>query len=311
MEGIFIKKKNNIWSILMLWCGIFLAVLYVGLKMVDAEATDGLITLLVLGVCCGLVAVPSMLLNRDAYIRVENGTVKAKYHWFGKLDCTIAEIAFVLPQVNMLTILLKSGKRHVIMGIANAWSVAATIRKEGYRVEEEAPDVIRAEMARAQAARKKTLLWVLGGAILIFANIFIAVGLTGGRDMPVFTKTDWVIFAAMSVVELATVVVLFFLADRCGKQQLPIEQLKYRLRNGAIFTYPMPNNKVVAVYADVNGGGRIVVCGFPNDASVYYYIQEVVGNYELETIHTSEIYDSPEELPEEIFTWLVDITDRL
>ena len=154
MEGIFIKKKNNIWSILMLWCGIFLAALYVGLKMVDAEATDGLITLLVLGICCGLVAVPSMLLNRDAYIRVENGTVKAKYHWFGELDCTIAEISFVLPQVNMLTILLKSGKRHVIMGIANAWSVAATIRKEGYRVEEEAPDVIRAEMARAQAARK-------------------------------------------------------------------------------------------------------------------------------------------------------------
>lgn len=311
MEGTFIKKKTNMWGILLLWCGIFLIAMYVGLKMMDSQETSGLFFLMVLGICCGLVAIPTMTFNRGAYIRVVEGAVKAKYHWFGELDCAVGEIAFVLPQVNMLTILMNSGKRHIIMGVENAWYVAAAIRKEGYTVEREAPDAIRAEMTRAQAARKKSMLWVLGIAVLLFANIFLTVGLTGGRDMPVFSKTDWAIFAGMSAVELATVVALFYLADRCGKQLLPIEQLKYRLRNGTIFTAPMPNNNVVAVYADVSGGGRIVVCGFPNDESVYYYVQEVIGNYELETIHISEIYDSIEELPKDSFTWLVDITKQL
>lgn len=89
---------------------------------------------------------------------------------------------------------------------------------------------------------------------------------------------------------------------------LPIEQLKYRLCGAIIATYPLPTNNTTAVYTDENHTGRIVVCGFPNDESVYYCVQEIVGNFELETVHTSEIYDSIDELPVDAFSALIDIT---
>ena len=53
------------------------------------------------------------------------------------------------------------------------------------------------------------------------------------------------------------------------------------------------------------------MCGFPNDESVYYCVQEIVSNFELETVHISEIYDSTDELPEDGFSALIDITSLL
>ena len=268
MDGIFIRKKTNIWLVLLLLCGIFFVILYVFLNMVDSEATSDLLAFLIMGIIFGLIAIPSMLLNRGAYIHIEGNTIKAKYHWFGKLDCSIDDIEFVSPQINTLTILLKSGKRHVIMGVENSWALGSAIRRQVFEIEKEAPDSLRQKLSLAQATRKKELWWVLGGIVLMFANIFIAVLLTGGRDLNEFSRLDWILFAAMGVIELLTLVGLFYVAQRCGKHLLPIEQLKYRLRGAVIATHPLPTNNITAVYTDENHTGRIVVCGFPNDDSV-------------------------------------------
>ena len=149
------------------------------------------------------------------------------------------------------------------------------------------------------------------GIALMFVNIFIAVLLTGGRDLHEFSQLDWILFSVMGAIELLTLIGLFYVAQRCGKHLLPIEQLKYRLRGAVIATHPLPTNNITAVYTDENHTGRIVVCGFPNDDSVYYCVEEIYGNFELETVHTSEIYESTEELPEEGFSALIDITAHL
>jgi len=311
MDGIFIRKKTNIWLVLLSLCGIFFVILYFFLNMVDSEATSELLTFLIMGILCGLIAIPSLLLNHGAYIHIEENAIKAKYHWFGRLDCSIDDIEFVLPQINTLTILLKSGKRHVIMGVQNSWALSAAIRRQSFEIEKEAPDSLRQKLSLAQAARKKELWRVLGGSALLFVNIFIAVLLTGGRDLDEFSQLDWVLFSVMGAIELLTLICLFYAADRCGKHLLPIEQLKYRLRGAIIATHPLPTNYTTAVYTDINHTGRIVVCDFPNDESVYYCVQEIVGNFELEIVHTSEIYESTEELPEEEFSALVDITSHL
>lgn len=311
MDGIFIRRKTNIWLVLLLLCGIFFVALYAFLNIVDSEATGELLAFLIMGILCGLIAIPSMLLNHGAYIHVAENTIKAKYHWFGRLDCCIDDVAFVLPQINTLTILLKSGKRHIIMGVANSWALSSAIRRQCFEIEAETPDSIHSKLAAAQTARKKELWRLFGGSALLFANIFIAVLLTGGRDLHEFSKLDWTLFTVMGFIELATVIGLFYTADRCGKHLLPIEQLKYRLRGAVIATHPLPTNNTVAVYTDENHARRIVVCGFPNDAAVYYCVQEIVGNFALETVHTSEIYDSADELPEEEFSVLIDITPLL
>ena len=308
MDGIFIRKKTNIWLALFLLCGSFFVMLYVFLNMADSKATSELRILLMIGIICGLIAIPTMLLNHGAYIRIEENTVKAKYHWFGKLDCSIDEVEFVLPQINTLTILLKSGKRHIIMGVENSWELSDAIRRQGFELEKETPDSLRQKLFLAQAARKKELWWVLGGVVLIFVNIFIAVLLTGGRDLHEFSQLDWILFSVMGAVELLTLIGLFYAAQKCGKHLLPIEQLKHRLRGAVIATHPLPTNNIIAVYTDGNYTGRIVVCGYPNDESVYYCVQEIYGNFELETVHTSEIYESADELPEDGFSALIDMT---
>ena len=308
MDGIFIRKKTNIWTVLLLLCGVSFVALYVFLNIVDSEATSELLVFQIMGILCGLVGVASMLLNHGAFVYVTENTIKAKFHWFGKLDCSIDDVEFVLPQTNTLTILLKNGKRHVIIGVENSWVLSSAIRRQSFEIEAEAPDSIRNQLAEAQATRKKELWWVFGGVALMFVNIFIAVLLTGGRDLHEFSKLDWTIFVAMGFVELTTVIGLFYATQRCGKHLLPIEQLKYRLCGAIIATYPLPTNNTTAVYTDENHTGRIVVCGFPNDESVYYCVQEIVGNFELETVHTSEIYDSIDELPVDAFSALIDIT---
>ena len=308
MDGIFIRKKTNIWLVLLLLSGIFFVALYFFLNSVDSEATNALLTFLIIGILCGLLAIVAMLQNHGAYVHIEESSIRAKYNWFGKLNCKLDDVEFVLPQINTLTILLKNGKRHVIMGVEYSWDLSAAIRRQGFEIEKENPHALRQKLSQAQAIRKKELWWVLGGSVLLFVNIFIAVGLTGGRDLGEFRKLDWILFSIMGAMELLTLLGLFYTAQRCGKHLLPIEQLKYRLRGAIVATHPLPTNKTTAVYTDENYTGRIVVCGFPNDNGVYYCVQEIVGNFELETVHTSEIYDSIEQMPEEGFSELMDIT---
>lgn len=308
MDGIFIRRKTNFWLFLSLLFGIFFIILYAYLNIVDPEATSELLTFLIMGIIWGLIAIPFLFLNHGAYIHVEEDNINAKYHWFGRLNCRIDDIEFVLPRINTLTILLKSGKRHVIMGVENSWALSAAIRRHIFKIEKETPDSLQQKLSQAHATRKKELWWVFGCIAMMLVNIFIAVLLTGGRDLHEFSQLDWIFFSVMGLIELLTFIGLYYAAQRCGKHLLPIEQLRYRLRGAIIATHPLPTNHTTAVYTDENHTGRIVVCGFPNDESVYFEVQTFDEPYELKALHTSEIYDSADELPKEKFLDLIDIT---
>ena len=309
MDGVFLRKKFNGWLFLLFVCGLFFIGLYIFLNIVDPKATSELLTFLIMGILIILVVIPSWLLNFGAFVHIDENSIKAKYHWFGKLNCKTDEIAFAMAQVNTLTILLKSGKRHVIMGVENVWPLASAIRQQIFTVETETPNALMRKLEEVQAARKKKLYWVIGCVALMIANIFIAVLLTGGKEMYAFSNTDWILFSIMGVVEILTVILTFCLAGQCGKQLLPIEHLKYRLKGAYIATTPLPAGIVKRVYTDANHMGRIVICGYPNDESVYYCVQEFVGNYLLKTVDTSEIYENEDSLPNEALSTFIDISD--
>ena len=146
MEGIFLRKKTSIWLVLLLLCSLFFIVFAVYQQGVD---TGEALSFLIIGVLMGLVAISAMLMNRGAYFRIENNRIKAKYHWFGRLDCSIKEVQFVMPQINTLTLLLKNGKRHVIIGIENPWALSSAIRKLNFKPEAEAPDTLRKQLGDA------------------------------------------------------------------------------------------------------------------------------------------------------------------
>lgn len=308
MDGIFAGKKRLILPILCLVGGVFFIGAAIAVHVAESAVNTDWVFLLLFGLAYAIAGVAILLFNRDAALRVDEDHITAKYHWFGRLDCAIDDIAFVLPQLNTLRIRLKSGKQHVIMGIRNPWEVSAFVRRHGFALEMETPDALRHQLEQIQKARKKELWWVIGLGVLMFANIFIAVLLTGARDMADFTDSDWTRFTIMGIVEALTVMGFFYAALRCGKYLLPMEETKHRLLGAVIASHPLPSNNVAGIYTDENYSGRIVVCGYPNDESVYYHVEQFAHNFTLQTVYTSEVFKNAGELPDDGFSPLIDIT---
>lgn len=299
--------KQHFGSKVCFTCGLFLVILFAFLKYADSQAGNDTYFGILFGVgisVCGLI---SLQFNRKAFVKIENHHISAEYHWFGKLDCSLDDIAFSSAQINTLSILLKSGKRYVIMGIQNPWPLSSAIRREIFSIEKETPDVLYQQLNALKTVRKRELYWVIGGGTFLFVNILITVLLTGGRELQNFEKLDWTFFTGMGLIELLTLISTFYMAQRCGKKLLPMEQIQYRLKGALIASCPLPAGNVKWVYTDENCTGRIIVFGFPNDESVYYCVQEFAGNGGLETVFTSKVYESQEDLPSEDFSTLIDI----
>lgn len=306
-----IFQKKYFWNVFCLLCGVFLIGLFLFIGHKDSEANlRDMLTGILFGVIISIFSIISLFFNLKAYFYIDENHIQSRYHFFGRINCNLSDVVFVLGRNNTLMIQLKDGKRHTIMGIENAWPLATAIREQIFHIEAASPDDLLSKLETAQAAHKKKLLYTLGGVALMFVNIFIAVFLTGGKDMHAFTRTDWILFAIMGVLEILTAVFMFYFANQCGKHTFPIEQLKHQIKGAYIATTPLPAGIVKRVYTDANHMGRIVICGYPNDESVYYCVQEFVGNYLLKTVDTSEIYENEDNLPNEALSTFIDISDN-
>lgn len=310
MEGMFIRKKFNIWLFLLFLCGLAFIGMYIFLNIVDPEATSELLTFLIVGIMICLVVIPSWLLNLGAYIHIDETSIKAKYHWFGKIDCKLSDVNFAVARIHTLIIQLKDGKTHTIMGVANPWPLASIIRRNMSFEVTEQPEILKEQLNNLRVAKKNGLISVCSGVALMFIIIFITVFLTGEREMHEFSNLDWTIFAIMGAIEIATVIVTFYFAEKTGKNNIPIEKLHYEIQRRIIETQPLLPGFVIAVYTDENYTGRITLFGYPNDSAVYYSVQEFASDYTLFRTYTSDVYGSQEELPAD-FETLIDITDKV
>lgn len=310
MEGMFLRKKFNIWLFLLFLCGLAFIGMYIFLNIVDPEATSELLTFLIVGIMICLVVIPSWLLNLGAYIHIDETSIKAKYHWFGKIDCKLSDITYAVARINTLIIQLKDGKTHTIMGVANPWPLASIIRRNMSFEVTEQPEILMEKLNNLRAAKKKELISVCSGVALIFIIIFITVFLTGEREMHEFSNLDWTIFAIMGAIEIATVIATFYFAQKTGKNNIPIEKLHYEIQRRIIETQPLLPGFVIAVYTDENYTGRITLFGYPNDSAVYYTVQELDAGYNLVQEYTSETFEDQEGLIEG-FRSLIDITDKV
>lgn len=310
MEGMFLRKKFNVWLFLLFLCGLAFIGMYIFLNIVDPTATSKLLTFLIVGIMMCLVVIPSWLLNSGAFIHIDEDSIKAKYHWFGKIDCKLSDVVFAVARVNTLIIQLKDGKTHTIMGIENSWPLASIIRRNMSFEVTEQPETLNEKLNNLKANKKNGLIYVCSGVALMFVIIFITVFLTGEREMHEFSNIDWTIFAIMVATEIATAVATFYFAGKTGKNNIPIEKLQYEIQRRIIETQPLLPGFVIAVYTDENYTGRITLFGYPNDSAVYYSVQEFASDYTLFRAYTSDVYDSQEELPAN-FETLIDITEKV
>ena len=310
MEGMFLRKKFNVWLFLLFLCGLAFIGMYIFLNIVVPKATSELLTFLIVGVMICLVVIPSWLLNLGAYIHIDETSIKAKYHWFGKIDCKLSDVVFAVARVNTLIIQLKDGKTHTIMDIENSWPLASIIRRNMPFEVTEQPEILMEKLNNLKATKKNGLIYVCSGVALMLVIIFVTVFLTGEREMHEFSNIDWTIFTIMVAAEIATTVATFHFAKKTGQNNIPIEKLQYEIQRRIIETQPLLPGFVIAVYTDENYTGRITLFGYPNDSAVYYSVQEFASDYTLFRAYTSDVYGSQEELPAD-FETLIDITDKV
>ena len=308
-NGIF--KHDKVGGITCILCGILLIGLFILIAFKDSEATlSGLLVGFGLGIFFSLVGICFLLFNFKSFFYIDNEHIKGKYHYFGRIDCNINDVIFALGRNRTLIIQLKDGKTHTIMGIENAWQLASIIRRNMHFESTEKPEMLIEKLNNLRSAQKKGLIYDCLGVALMFINIFVAVFLTGEREMHQFSNGDWTIFIVMCAIEIITVIATFYFAKKTGKNNVPIEKLKYEIKRRIIETQPLLPGFVIAVYTDENYMGRITLFGYPNDNAVYYSVQEFASDYTLFRAYTSEVYDSQEDLPAD-FKALIDITNKV
>ncbi len=307
MKGIFLRKKFCGWLLVLFLCGLFFIGLYFLLNAADSKATDKILSFLIVGGLICLAAIASWLLNFRAFICVDENYIKAKYHWFGKIDCKISDVDFAVARVNTLIIQLKDGKCHTIMGIENPWELSSVIRRNmSFEVTEKSEMLIE-KLNNLKSAKKNAITYVCFGTALMFINIFIAVFLTGEKDLYEFSQTDWIIFAVMGGIETVTIILTFYFAQKAGKNNLPIEKMQYAIKKSIIETAPLLPGNVIKVFTNEDYTGRITFFGFPNEKTVYYTVEQVAPDYTLVKIYDSEIFESFEMLSDQVEA-LLDIT---
>ena len=249
-----------------------------------------------------------MNFNRHASFRIEEGRIHARYHWFGKLDCSLDEVVFAYAQYMTLNILLKDGKRCAIACFVNAAEVCNEIQRQKFAIEQDSTDALRKQLNQIHLKRRREIYWVIAASVMLFANIFLAVWMTGGRELFEFSRRDWILFSIVAVIEAATLVGTFALACRGGRWMLDLAYLRHRLQGAAIVTQVLPSACMKAVYTDLEFNGRLVVCGLPNDGSLYYIVQEFDDDFHLTTTETSRFFDNDSDLLEDLSADLIDIT---
>ena len=304
-------KKKSIWNIVTLLCGLILIGLFIFIGYVDSEATvSNLLTGIVFGLIICLFSVICLFFNFKAYLSIDNGHIRGKYHYFGKIDCRVSDVDFALGQMNTLSIQLKDGKCHTIFGIENPFVLCSEILRNMIFEAGKSPKEMIESLDKLKSEKKKYIIQVCFGLALMFINIFITVFLTGEKELNEFRAVDWMIFAVMGAVEVAIIGVTFYFAQKAGKCNIPIHKQKYAIRRAIIETESLLPGNVLKVFADENYIGRITLFGYPNSNNIYYTVEEFASDYNLSKAYDSEIYEDIEQISSGLEA-LIDITEKV
>ena len=300
--------KKTYSGILLILSGACLSGLFLFIRFVDSEATNSIYWGVGAGAVFVLLGIGAWIVEHSVNIMVIGNRVQARNQCLSKLDCDISEVETVVDGYMGIDILLKNGRNFSIMGVINAEIISEYIRSRITIDVGQSVSILIDEIKQFQSKRKSSLFAMVGALLMLFVNIFLLVAMTDARDLDQFTRSDWQKMLVMGILELITLSAAFWFAGRSGKYLHLIQRLKYRINRTLVETEPLPGGNAELVLTDDHYGGRIIVCGFPNDTGIYFTVQEVNGNYCLETIHTSRILEGYSDFPSELDD-LLDITD--
>lgn len=307
MDGIFKKstpaKVLNIIEMLLGAVGAPARIAY-GYFFENMRGEKLLITAIIcgsVGLILFLYGLASFLLNRNAYLHLDEHGMDARFLWGSKIKCAYSEIAFCNCSATTLALRMKNGKNYTIFGLANSIEICDRIKTETEKeiTDDKTINEVGHEIMQTTKRINKNLAFTVGGLVAMFALIALLVILTGGRDIKDFTPTDKIFMICFAVAEVALLIITFVFAGKAGKDNTYIRHKKVQYGEYIIKKAPLPSGNVLKCYIDLLTQTRVIIYGFPNSENVYYIYQFVGKNFALMSTDSSEIFPSMKDLSAE------------
>ena len=190
-------------------------------------------TFLFIGLLSGVVSIFLFNYNRNAYIEIDEEKVNARFGFGTELHESASNIKKAELSKDAKSISLFVADRICfISGLRNAKELCNYIAalNVGSRYLMTADEAV-SNLAKCRKVFLRYLILTVAFTALLFANIAWCVSLTDGKDLGAFSQKDDLVFVGFAIAELITLIVLFFFADRCGKQHRICELSKRTLHS--------------------------------------------------------------------------------
>ncbi len=222
-----------IFAVLMFLSGTGIGIKFFtwGLEEIEQESTASVIVLcfsasaafFMLG-CFGFML---FTFGKGAYLRIENGSVKARYGMNRELDIPLSEVEDVAA----------IGRTVHIFAAKRVYSISAPAQKDDVltllNCSKKPWDINEsAERTAFEKAKKAHVIVMTAVCILLLAlvlNVFLCSQLTGGKAPSELSPAEDSLWLAFFFAAILTVVAAFFAADRAGKLTLEKERRMRRI----------------------------------------------------------------------------------
>ena len=306
MTGQFIKKPTPSTILLLAGLGMICVAILTIVRVGFSPFPHTIF--LVFGALVALFNLFVLIAMHTGVLHADDQNLHVRYLCFKTLDCPLSDVAFVLPQMNSLTVILKNGQCHTIAGLENSFAVGRYLRTQLFSLETNPVEELRVQLDALTAKRKNYIYFICGGFALWLATIFVTVALTDGRDIGDFTATDRIVFIISAIVQLLEVILLFWLANRCGLLLWPVEHTKFRLRSALISSQPLPAGNMRCVYTDPNFFQRVTLFEIPSEPDVYFVVERIIKDHQLIFYDSSSLISDEESILMEMDDTGIDIT---
>ena len=297
MSGEFKHSFSKyIFSLFFVFSGIFIAVRFSlwGIAELQSSRISSAVfsfSFVALGLLFGFLSVFIWLFNKDAFLRIADGKIDARFGFGTELHAKLRDIENAENQGKNLKLTV-GGNIIWIYNLVNAKDLCRYILSRISTCS--SPFNIEEAKTRYEKSKKGHIIYLIAtifAAAFLFINIGWCVFLTAGKQLADFSEFNDAVFLAFTFAEILTVIITFLFADKCGKKLEAFKLAKVQIvsvlaferKSDALDTYP---NIIAKKYFD-HYTYRLIV--FAPQKDVFAYMLE---RFDVETLSWISCYDS-------------------
>lgn len=309
MDGVFInQKRTRLYNIIGLVCGLFSVLLFTFVLIVDRSATWDYVLFacgviffaLIISILCGV----SLYVNKRAFIHMDEEHISAFCQYGLSLECKLTDVEWVTYGGAGLDIRLKNGKKYNLINLENAYQLGRFIVK---RIPEppmpsRSKESLIAELSVMKRKRNREAIVALSGFVLLIPLVLVGSAVTGNAELHQFGSDDWRIFAILATVGILMVIVACVALRRAIAHIEELDVLRRTICQMVFQTTPLQPGNAIRVFAEYYTlqPSRLTVYEVPGSEQVYYILEDMNQNFELEYVTRSAKYSDIDTLLEEI-----------